>query len=108
MTLPIHRRHRVASWPYPPGPVSAANDDTLDPQKLSQWTEFHEYVERLAEEDRALFDLLWYQGLTMADASELLCIPLRTLGRRWKTVRVRLYRDLLCDSADESGEACPD
>lgn len=87
---------------------SAANDDTYDPNTLSQWTEFHEYVERLPEEDRALFDLLWYQGLTMAEASDLLSIPLRTLGRRWKTVRVRLYRDLLCDAASEPGDALLD
>ena len=78
-----------------------ANDDTLDPEKLSQWTEFHEYVEKLPEEDRSLFDLLWYQGLTMAETSELLNIPLRTLGRRWKLVRVRLYKDLMCEPGEE-------
>ena len=54
-----------------------------------------------SEDDRSLFDLLWYQGLTMAETSELLAVPLRTLGRRWKLVRVRLYRDLL----SEPGEA---
>lgn len=78
-----------------------ANEDTLDPEKLSQWTEFHEYVEKLPEEDRSLFDLLWYQGLTMAETSELLNIPLRTLGRRWKLVRVRLYKDLMCEPGEE-------
>jgi RNA polymerase sigma-70 factor (ECF subfamily) len=78
------------------------NDDTSDPQKLSQWTEFHEYVEGLPEEDRSLFDLLWYQGLTMERSSELLGIPLRTLGRRWKMARVRLYRDLLSDADDST------
>ncbi len=76
-------------------------DDTLDPEKLSQWTEFHEYVEKLPEDDRSLFDLLWYQGLTMAETSELLAVPLRTLGRRWKLVRVRLYRDLLSEPGED-------
>ena len=79
----------------------AAGDDTLDPEKLSQWTEFHEYVEKLPEDDRSLFDLLWYQGLTMAETSELLAVPLRTLGRRWKLVRVRLYRDLLSEPGQD-------
>ena len=78
------------------------NDDTSDPQKLSQWTEFHEYVENLPQEDRSLFDLLWYQGLTMEQSSELLGIPLRTLGRRWKMARIRLYRDLLSDAEDSA------
>ena len=80
-------------------------EDSSDPQKLSQWTEFHEYVEKLPEADRSLFDLLWYQGLTMGESSELLGIPLRSLGRRWKAVRVRLYRDLLMDPADTAGPA---
>ncbi len=75
-------------------------DDSSDPQKLGQWTEFHEYVEKLPEEDRSLFDLLWYQGLTMGETSELLGLPLRSLGRRWKSVRIRLYRDLLVDPGD--------
>lgn len=79
----------------------AEADDTMDPEKLSLWTEFHEYVERLPEEDRAMFDLLWYQGLTMGETSELLAVPLRTLGRRWKLVRVRLYRDLLSEHGEE-------
>ncbi len=82
-------------------PAMGAVDDTLDPEKLSQWTEFHEYVERLSEDDRSLFDLLWYQGLTMAETSELLAVPLRTLGRRWKLVRVRLYRDLLSEPGQD-------
>jgi RNA polymerase sigma-70 factor (ECF subfamily) len=77
------------------------NDDTHDPQRLSQWTEFHEYVEKLPDEERSLFDLLWYQGLTMAETSELLSIPLRTLGRRWKLVRVKLYKDLLSEPGSE-------
>jgi RNA polymerase sigma factor (sigma-70 family) len=78
------------------------NEDTSDPQKLSEWTEFHEYVEKLPEEDRSLFDLLWYQGLTLEQSSHLLSIPLRTLGRRWKMARVQLYRDLLSDGDDSA------
>ncbi len=74
-----------------------SDPETFDPQRLAQWTEFHEYIERLPDEDRVLFDLLWYQGLTMDETSVLLAIPLRTLGRRWKLVRVRLYRELLSE-----------
>ena len=80
-----------------------SHDDSSDPQKLSQWTEFHEYVEKLPAEDRSLFDLLWYQGLTMNETSELLGLPLRSLGRRWKSVRIRLYRDLLMDPGETKG-----
>lgn len=100
-----HFGHRQAVFGGEPGiecasgfeAVSAveARADSMDPVQLSQWTEFHEYIERLPEEDRSLFDLLWYQGLTMGETSELLSIPLRTLGRKWKLVRLQLYRELL-------------
>ncbi len=36
-------------------------NSTFDPIKLSSWTEFHEYVEKLPEDERILFDLLWYE-----------------------------------------------
>jgi RNA polymerase sigma factor (sigma-70 family) len=76
-------------------PVESSPDETYDPQRLGRWTEFHEYVEKLPDEDRALFDLMWYQGLTLGEAAELLNAAERTTRRRWKTVRVNLYRDLL-------------
>ena len=79
-------------------PVESSPDETYDPQRLGRWTEFHEYVERLPDEDRALFDLLWYQGLALVEAAELLGAAERTTRRRWKTVRVNLYRDLLDES----------
>ena len=77
------------------GLVELQPEETNDPEKLGRWTEFHEYVERLPEEDRSIFDLLWYQGLTLSEASEILTVPERTLRRRWKAARVKVYRDLL-------------
>lgn len=82
-------------------PSPKASDDSFDPEKLSQWTEFHEYVESLPDEDRSLFDLLWYQGLTMAETSELLGIPVRTLSRRWNMTRVKLYQHLISDQGEK-------
>ncbi len=72
-----------------------AGTDSHNPEKLTEWTEFHAYIEQLPEEERQLFDLLWYQGLTQAEASELLGIPLRTLGRSWKMARVKLAETLI-------------
>lgn len=68
----------------------APSPDSCDPEKLQEWTEFHTYVENLPDAERQLFDLLWYQGLSMAETSELLNIPLRTLSRHWALARVRL------------------
>ena len=72
-----------------------AGTDSHNPAKLNEWTEFHAYIERLPEDERQLFDLLWYQGLTLAETSDLLGIPLRTLGRYWKLARVKLAETLI-------------
>ncbi len=65
-----------------------------DPAELAIWTEFHAGVARLPDEERAAFDLLWYQELPQAEAAELLGISERTLKRRWAAARLRLCRIL--------------
>jgi DNA-directed RNA polymerase specialized sigma24 family protein len=44
----------------------------LDPARLVAWTGFHRQIERLGDDDRETFDLLWYQGLTQPDTADLL------------------------------------
>jgi RNA polymerase sigma factor (sigma-70 family) len=69
-----------------PDPVDA----THDPGRLAEWTEFHERVEGLPDEDREVFDLLWYQGLTQVEAADLIGVSERTISRRWVSARMRL------------------
>ena len=38
--------------------------------------------------------MLWYQGLTQAEAAELLGVSSRTVKRRWQTARLRLFEAL--------------
>jgi RNA polymerase sigma factor (sigma-70 family) len=64
--------------------------DTHDPQQLFAWTEFHATVERLSDDDRQMFDLLWYQELSQVDAAVLLNVSERTIQRRWQHARIRL------------------
>jgi RNA polymerase sigma-70 factor (ECF subfamily) len=54
------------------------------------WSEFHAQVDGLPREERDVFDLLWYQGLTQAEAAAVLEISLRTVKRRWLAARVGL------------------
>jgi RNA polymerase sigma-70 factor (ECF subfamily) len=79
----------------PPGCVS---EDVLErgqtarpdgPAELAQWTEFHSRIRDLPQEDRELFDLLYYQGLSQPEAAKELGIPLTTLKRRWQAARLR-------------------
>lgn len=67
-----------------------SDDDTNDPELLAMWQEFHETVAKLPHDDRVLFDLLYYQDLSLPDASALLGVPYPTLKLRWQNARVRL------------------
>jgi DNA-directed RNA polymerase specialized sigma24 family protein len=41
-----------------------------------------------------VFDMLWYQGLTQAEAAALLQVSERTLQRRWRAACERLHAAL--------------
>ena len=73
-----------------PGSSPSAADSTGAPDRLAEWTEFHQQVESLPEEEREVFDLLWYQGLTQAQAAGLLGVSERTILRRWMAARLHL------------------
>ena len=62
-------------------------DQPADPYQLARWSELHESIANLAEDDRELFELLYYQGLTQTEAAAFLEIPIRTLQRRWQHAR---------------------
>jgi RNA polymerase sigma factor (sigma-70 family) len=71
--------------------INYAADDTDDsPVRLAMWQEFHEVVANLPDDDRQLFDLLFYQELSLGDASHLLGVPKPTLKLRWQQARARL------------------
>lgn len=63
---------------------------STDPAAEAAWGEFHEAAGRLGEQERAVFDLLWYHGLSQPEAADLLGLPLRTLQRLWRTARLTL------------------
>jgi RNA polymerase sigma-70 factor (ECF subfamily) len=60
-----------------------------DPPALAAWTEFHEAVEALPEKDRRVFELLWYQEMTQAEAA-VLGVAESTVRRHWLLARRRL------------------
>ena len=67
---------------------------TLDPEKLRRWAEFHEAVARLPDALRAAFDLLWYQGLSQAEAAALLGVAVPTVKLRWMKARLQVQQAL--------------
>src|SRR3954447_23934154 len=71
------------------------------PGTLEEWTAFHEAVGRLPEEERQVMDLLWYRGLTHAQAAGALGVATKTVQRRWASVRL-MIRDALHGEQPES------
>ncbi len=78
----------------PPPSRGEPAETTYDPVRLAAWTEFHRRIEDLPEENRELFDLLWYQGLTQSEAAQVLGITERTVNRRWIAARLSLHQAL--------------
>jgi RNA polymerase sigma-70 factor (ECF subfamily) len=63
---------------------------TLDPRRLSLWSELHEQASVLPDEEREVFDLIYYQGLEQTDAAAVLGISERTIRRRWQSAKESL------------------
>jgi len=83
-----------------PHPGREPPDKITGPERLAAWSEFHTQVEKLPEEERELFDLIWYQGLSQAEAGALLGISERTVKRRWASARVKLHQALQGEMPD--------
>jgi RNA polymerase sigma-70 factor (ECF subfamily) len=70
------------------------SSDVSEPQDIADWTRFHEEVERLPDDERHVFDLLWYEGMTQPEAAEVLGVSLKTVKRRWQSARLMLRERL--------------
>lgn len=75
-------------------PPEARDHAADDPADLLAWTEFHERIDALPDEEQRLFDLLWYQGLSQTEAAPLLGISLSTLKRDWVALKLRIRQAL--------------
>jgi RNA polymerase sigma-70 factor (ECF subfamily) len=69
-------------------------DSTHDPSRLAEWADFHSQIESLPDECRQVVDLLFYQGLSQAEAAALLEVSERTVKRRWQSARLALHEAL--------------
>jgi RNA polymerase sigma-70 factor (ECF subfamily) len=76
------------------GGFSPASESSLDPSRVSEWTDFHQQVELLPDEERAVVDLLFYQGLSQGEAASVLGVSDRTVKRRWQSARLTLHEAL--------------
>jgi RNA polymerase sigma-70 factor (ECF subfamily) len=89
--------------PSDTGPRHEPSSTTLDGEKVQRWTEFHEAAGRLPGELRTVFDLLWYQGLSQAEAAAVLGVAVPTVKLRWMKARLRVQQALGGSPFDEPG-----
>jgi len=66
-----------------------------DPTRLADWTDFHEQVDALPPDQREVFALVWYQGLSQAEAGVLLGVSERVVRWRWRAARLALHRAMV-------------
>jgi RNA polymerase sigma-70 factor (ECF subfamily) len=93
----------LGGGPSDTGPHYDPSSSTLDGEKLRRWAEFHEAVSRLPGDLRAAFDLLWFQGLTQAEAADLLGVAVPTVKSRWLKARLLVQQALGGSPFDEPG-----
>jgi RNA polymerase sigma factor (sigma-70 family) len=65
-------------------------EQTLEPSHLAQWSEFHQKVRELPDQEREVIDLYWYQGLTQAETARVLGVHEKAVSRRWLSARLKL------------------
>ena len=75
-------------------PAHEPADVSAEPARLALWTEFHTQVEALPDDEREVFDLLWYQELSQAEAAAVVGVSDRTIKSRWRSARLRLHEAL--------------
>jgi RNA polymerase sigma factor (sigma-70 family) len=75
-------------------PAHDPPDTAPEPGNLADWCELHEKIDELPEDEREVVGLLFYHGLTQAEAAALLNVTVRTVQRRWHEALVRLHETL--------------
>ena len=73
--------------------IEPANQ-THDPGNLAEWADLHEQVELLPDEEREVFELIWYHQIPQSEIADLLEISRRTVIRRWQSACFKLHKKL--------------
>ena len=107
--IDLARRHRGAEGHaahHATEPPRSGNDGRADararveqaaspePSQLDLWTEFHEAIGRLPDQEREVAELLWYHELPQEEVAELIGTSVRTVKRIWRRARLSLQEQL--------------
>ena len=67
-----------------------AKEPGEEPSGISEWVEFHESIGKLPDDERAVFQLIFYQGFSHDEVANLLGISIKTVFRRWTKAKLIL------------------
>jgi RNA polymerase sigma-70 factor (ECF subfamily) len=91
----LGRHHWTPAGPQGAGGLPESDEEpsdlTHEPGRLAAWTELHRQAGALPDSLREVFDLLYYNGLSQAEAARVLGVSERTVKRRWAEARQRLF-----------------
>ena len=76
------------------GPAPPAAGTTHDPARLALWTEFHEKVATLGEQERAVFEMHYYLELPQAEIARVLDLHPRKVSYLWVAATEKLGEGL--------------
>ena len=84
--------HETDCMPNGVGPMQSGwtklSDRGVQPETLSQWAMFHDAVDSLPQDEREVFELVWYGNLEQTAIADILGISLSTVKRRWRTAKI--------------------
>lgn len=70
--------------------IEYAIDHTTEPaDRVADWTRFHDLAAELPEEQRQLFEMVWYLGMSQDEIAAALECSTRTVRRRWEETKAR-------------------
>jgi RNA polymerase sigma factor (sigma-70 family) len=73
---------------------AAAADSSESHDRIAAWTRFHETIAQLPDEERQVFDLVWYLGAEQEEIGRILGCSGRTVRRRWDAAKKTLLEAL--------------
>jgi RNA polymerase sigma factor (sigma-70 family) len=76
------------------GRAPSAASSTYDPARLALWTEFHEKVGTLSEQERAVFEMHYYLELPQATIAQVLKLHPRKVSYLWIAATEKLGEGL--------------
>jgi len=76
------------------GTAPSPGSTTSDPARLALWTEFHNKVATLTDQERAVFEMHYYLDLPQAEIARVLDLHPRKVSYLWIAATEKLGKDL--------------